>query len=94
MPERLVHIPAVRIMIIVLLGALMVIAGFLLSCLGIEAVIQGYHEALYVIVVGLVLIIFITLMLLWTIQREQPVAGGPVLLPPPSAPEGFEKDNL
>lgn len=94
MSERFIHIPAVRIVIVVLLGLLMVIAGFLLSYLGIEAVIQGYFEAMYVIAVGLVLLIVIALMLYRTIQVDQPVTGGPVLLPPPSAPEGFEKDNL
>lgn len=94
MSERFIHIPAVRIIIVVLLGLVMVIAGFLLSYLGIEAVIQGYFEAMYIIAAGLVLLIVIALMLYRTLQRDQPVTGGPVLLPPPSAPEGFEKDNL
>lgn len=92
--ERFLHIPAVRIIIVVVLGSLMVIGGFILSYLGIEAVIQGYFEAMYVIAVGLVLIIVIAMMLYRTIQSDQPVTGGPVLIPPPSAPEGFEKDNL
>jgi len=92
--ERFLHIPAVRIIIVVVLGSLMVIGGFILSYLGIEAVIQGYFEAMYVIAVGLVLIIVIAMMLYRTIQSDQPVTGGPVMIPPPSAPEGFEKDNL
>jgi len=94
MLERFLHIPAVRILIVVVLGSLMAIAGFLLSCLGIEAVLQGYREAMYIITAGLVLLIVIAMMLYRVIQRSQSVGGGAVIMPPPSAPEGFEKDNL